>query len=327
MALLWGNMKAIAFTTAGGPDVLEVHDLPDPEPGDGEVLIRVQAAAVSPTDTMRRQGINTSKTEVPHVVGMDAAGYIEAIDENAKTDLKVGDEVMALVVPRGSHGAYAQRIAVKAESVARIPSNASLVEASTLPMNGLTARLALDTLALPAGATLAVTGSAGTLGGYVIELAKADGLTVVADAAPKDQELVASTGADIVLPRGEDYAKHIREHYPDGVDAIVDAAVQLDEIVAAAKDGATIITIRGDRGERERGVTLQDVWITEYDGEQEKLDTLRQQAQDGVLTLRVADVLRIEDGPEAHRRLEAGGVRGRIVLELGDIPEVEELGI
>lgn len=314
-------MKAIAFDTPGGPDVLTVHELPAPTPGPGEVLIRVQAAAVSPTDTMRRAGARTSDQPGPFVPGMDAAGVIEAIDDNTETDLQVGDEVMAFLVPNGSHGAYAERVTVSADSVVPIPKGASLVEASTLPMNGLTARLALDTLNLPKGAVLAVTGAAGTLGGYVIQLAKAEGLTVVADAAEDDEALVKSAGADVVLPRGEEYAQQVRSKCPDGVDGIVDAAVQVDEIVPATKDGASIITIRGDKGERERGVTLRSIWVTDYDGKQAKLDALRQQVEDGVLTLRVADVLPKENAPEAHRRMEAGGIRGRLVLEFGDLPE------
>src|SRR5699024_564163 len=159
------------------------------------------------------------------------------------------------------------------------------------PMNGLTARLALDTLNLPKGSVLAVTGAAGTLGGYVIQLAKAEGLTVVADAAQDDEALVKSAGADLVLPRGEHYADKIRSEYPDGVDGIVDAAVQVDQIVPAAKDHASVITIRGAQGE------------------------------DGVLTLRVAEVRPKENAAEAHRRMEAGGVRGRLVLEFGDLPQ------
>src|SRR5699024_2490041 len=170
---------------------------------------RVQAAAVSPTDTMRRAGGRTSDQPGPSVPGMDAAGVIEAIDDTTQTALQVGDEVRASVVPTGSHGAYAQRIGVSADSIARIPKGASLLEASALPMNGLTAQLALDTLNLPQGAVLVVTGAAGTLGGYVIQLAKAQGLTVVADAAVDDEALVKGAGADVVLPRGEDYAQQI----------------------------------------------------------------------------------------------------------------------
>lgn len=314
------SMKAIAFNTPGGPDVLEVMELPDPEVGPGEVLIRVQATAVSPTDTTRRAGARTKGREGPHVPGMDAAGVIEAIDESADTDLTVGDKVMAFVVPKGTHGGYAQRIVVPAESVVRMPKDATFAEASTLPMNGLTAQLALDTLDLPEGAKLAVTGAAGTLGGYVIQLAKHRGLTVIADASEDDDDLVQELGADIVKLRGENFAQAIREKFPNGVDGIVDAAVQVDEIVDAAKDGATIITIRGAKGERDRGVTFRPIWVTDYDRRTDKLQELRQLVEDGVLTLRVADVLPMDQAPEAHRRMEAGGVRGRIVLELGDLP-------
>jgi len=254
------------------------------------------------------------------VPGMDAAGVVEAIDEAADTDLTVGDKVMAFVVPKGTHGGYAQRIAVPADSVVRMPKDATFAEASTLSMNGLTALLALDTLDLPAGATLAVTGAAGTLGGYVVQLAKERGLTVIADASEDDDDLVEDLGADIVKLRGEGFAEAVRQKFPKGVDAVVDAAVQVDEIVPAAKDGATIITIRGTEGERERGVTLRPIWVTEYDQRKDKLEELRQHVENGVLTLRVADVLPMEQAAEAHRRMEAGGVRGRIVLELGDLP-------
>lgn len=313
-------MKAIAFNTPGDPDVLEVMELPDPEVGPGEVLIRVQTTAVSPTDTTRRAGARTKGREGPHVPGMDAAGVVEAIDEAADTDLTVGDKVMAFVVPKGTHGGYAQRIAVPADSVVRMPKDATFAEASTLSMNGLTALLALDTLDLPAGATLAVTGAAGTLGGYVVQLAKERGLTVIADASEDDDDLVEDLGADIVKLRGEGFAEAVRQKFPKGVDAVVDAAVQVDEVVPAAKDGATIITIRGAEGERERGVTLRPIWVTEYDQRKDKLEELRQHVENGVLTLRVADVLPMEQAAEAHRRMEAGGVRGRIVLELGDLP-------
>ena len=313
-------MKAVAFDTPGGPEVLKVVDLPDPEVGEGEVLIRVQTAAVSPTDTVRRAGARTKGKEGPFVPGMDVAGIIEAIDAAADTDLTVGDKVMAVVVPDGAHGAYAQRVVVPVESVARMPEGTTFAEACTLPMNGLTARLALDTLNLPEGSTLVVTGAAGILGGYVVQLAKADGLVVMADTSEADDDLVQSLGADIVKLRGEGFADEVLTEFPKGVDAVIDAAVMEDDIVPAVKDGGTVITIRGAKGERDRGVTFEPIWVSNYAKEQAKLDTLRQQVEDDVLTLRVAEVLQMDEAPEAHRKMEAGGIRGRIVLEFGDIP-------
>ncbi len=245
---------------------------------------------------------------------MDVAGVLEEVGPGTETPLRVGDAVMAIVVPRGTQGAYAEQVVVPAESVAAAPRDASHTEASTLPMNGLTARLALDTLGLPSGSVIAVTGAAGAMGGYAVQLAKADGLTVVADAATKDQELVADLGADVVLARGEGFADRVRERFPDGVDGAIDGAMLHAAVAPAVRDDGTVITIRGYDEPGERGVKFQPILVADYAREQQKLDTLRQQAEDGLVSLRVAASLPKEQAPEAHRRLEAGGVRGRLVL-------------
>lgn len=308
-------MKAIGFHTPGDTDVLEVMERPDPVPAQGEVLLRVHAAAVNPTDTASRaRPRRHGNPGDPYVLGMDAAGVVEQIGPGTQTDLQVGERVMAIVVPRGAHGAYAERIAVPAESVVPVPQGAGFAAASTLPMNGLTARLALDTLDLDAGAVVAVTGAAGAMGGYAVQLAAADGLTVVADAAPQDEELVKDLGADLVLPRGDGFARAVREHYADGVDAVIDAALLGHGIAPAVKDGGTVITLRGFDEPGERGITFQPIMVVDYAREREKLDRLRRQAEEGLLTLRVAEEFRMDQAPEAHRRLEAGGVRGRLVL-------------
>ena len=109
---------------------------------------------------------------MPHVPGMDAAGVLEQIGEGVVTDLKISDHVMAIVLPNGAHGAYAEQIVVPAESAARVPVGATDAEAASLPMNGLTARLALDLLGLAPNQTVAVSGAAGAVGGYAIQLAK-----------------------------------------------------------------------------------------------------------------------------------------------------------
>ncbi|MGC5629357.1 NADP-dependent oxidoreductase [Georgenia sp. Z1344] len=308
-------MKAIGLTTTGGPDVLEVLDLPDPAPGEGELLVRVHAAAVNPTDTTRRAGTSRRPAgDMPLVPGMDVAGILEEIGPDTQTTLKVGDRVMGIVVPSGTHGAYAEKVVLPADSVVAAPRDTSHALAASLPMNGLTARLALDTLALPRGGVVAVSGAAGAMGGYVVQLAKADGLTVVADAADKDEELVRELGADVVLPRGDDFADRVRERYPEGVDGAVDGALLDAALAPAVKDGATIVTVRGYDEKADRGVTFAPIFVGDYAQERAKLDQLRKQAESGTVTLRVAAVLSKEEAPEAHRRLEAGGVRGRIVL-------------
>ena len=313
-------MRAVGVSTWGGPEVLHVVDLPDPEAGSGEVRIRVRAAAVNPTDTQLRSGQRAERLKdvpPPHVPGMDAAGVLEQGGEGASIGLRLGERVMAVVLPLGPHGAYAERVVVPASSVARSPVGASDAEAATLPMNGLTARLALDVLALRPGQTLAVTGAAGAVGGYVVQLGTAEGLTVLADAAPADESHVRALGAETVVPRGDGFAARVRTLVPAGVDGLVDAALLGARAVDAVRDAGRVVSLRGydGGGQAHRGITFHPGYGRNYAHEREKLDQLRAQAEDGTLALRVARTFPLEQASEAHRLLEAGGVRGRLVLE------------
>ncbi len=312
-------MKAVGVIEYGGPEALRVVELPNPKVGACQVRIRVHAAAVSPTDTFVRNGARAEAQKAagppPYVPGMDAAGVLEEIGEGAETNLRVGDHVMAIVVPDGAHGAYAEQLVVPAGSVARVPSGATDVQACTLPMNGLTAQLALDVLDLQPGSTLAVTGAAGAFGGYVVQLAKAQGLFVVADASEADENLVQRLGADMVLPRGDDFPARVRERMPDGVDAAADGALLDGPLARAVHDGGTVITVRGYDEPGERGVVFRPIRVREYARASYKLDRLRQLAEQGKLSLRVAGTVPKEQAAEAHRRLEAGGLRGRMVIE------------
>ena len=311
-------MTAIGVTTYGGPEALHEIEVPAEELGGSDVRIRVTAAAVNPTDTAARSGMRDDRPAPPPpgaVPGMDAAGEVVEVGADVDTGIGVGDHVMAVVVPSGAHGAYRSDLVVPARSVTRVPKNASDGEAATLPMNGLTARFALDSLQLQPGQVLAVTGAAGAFGGYVVQLAKAEGLTVVADAAEKDRELVEELGADLVLPRGDGFVAAVREQYPEGVDALADGALLNEAALPAIKDGGRMATVRGwDGGDQDR-VTVLPVWVVKHAREWEALDRLREQVESGVLTLRVADVLPAAQAAEAHRRLEAGGVRGRLLLQ------------
>lgn len=311
-------MRAVGLMVHGGPEVLEVVDLPEVHPGPGQVRVQVRAAAVNPTDLMARNGSRAELQKAdppPYVPGMDAAGVVDAVGEGVTTGVKVGDAVMAMVVPNASHGAYREQIVLDARAVAPVPAGASFVEACTLPMNGLTARLSLDLMALSRGQSLAVTGAAGAYGGYVIQLAKTEGLTVIADASDADRDLVAGLGADIIVSRGDDVAARIREHFPDGVDGLADGAVLNDAVVPAVRDGGAFTAVRGFQGAPQRDIRFTTTFVRNYDGEFEKLDRLRVQAEAGVLTLRVAGTYPAAQASEAHRRLEAGGTRGRCVLE------------
>ncbi|MEZ5264809.1 MAG: NADP-dependent oxidoreductase [Acidimicrobiia bacterium] len=311
-------MRAVGVMRYGGPEALEVLDLPEVHAGPGEVRLRVHAAAVNPTDTYVRNGARAEQQRVdppPYVPGMDAAGVVDEVGEGVATGVAVGDRVMAIVLPKGAHGAYRESLVLPAQSVTRAPAGAGHAEAATLPMNGLTARRSLDLLGLRPGQVLAVTGAAGAYGGYLVQLAKADGLVVVADAADADRELVSALGADLVLPRGPGFADAVRRHHPDGVDALADGAVQNDEVVAAVRDGGAFTSVRAYEASPQRGITFTVTWVREYLHNHAALDRLREQAEAGVVTLRVAGTYPPEQASEAHRRLEAGGTRGRLVIE------------
>nr|WP_231567729.1 zinc-binding dehydrogenase [Sinomonas humi] len=223
---------------------------------------------------------------------------------------------MAIALPNSQHGgAYVEYLVAPDDSIARIPGNTSIEEAATIPMNGLTATQILELLDLKPGQTLAVTGAAGTLGNYVIQLAKNAGLRVIGDSAEKDRELVESLGTDYVVARGDAVAQHIREIVPEGVDGLVDTALLHEKVVPAVKDGRVFVSVRGWKGDGARGIRFEAASVRAEYLAHSKLEALREAVEQGILTPRVAAVLPADQAPEAHRRLEAGGTRGRFVLK------------
>jgi NADPH:quinone reductase-like Zn-dependent oxidoreductase len=310
------TMRAVGISTFGGPDVLHIVDLPVPEPGNGEVRIKVAAATVNPSDTAMRAGVFGPPPQgdgPPYVAGWELAGVVDAAGPGASWS--AGERVFGIVLPYlAGRGAQAEYVVVPAGSVARVPDGVSLAAAATLPMNGLTARLALDKLALRPGQTLAVTGAAGAVGGYVMELAASEGLRVIGDASPADASLVKSLGANVVVQRGPGLAAAIRRAEPSGVDAVVDAALIGPPVLPAVRDGGQLIAVRPFAGESERSITVTLILVSDYLHEQVKLAELARLVTEGKLTLRVAREIPAADAAQAHRQLEAGGTRGRLVL-------------
>jgi NADPH:quinone reductase len=314
------EMRAVGFTEFGDASVLKIVTLPIPEPGPGQVRVKVAAATVNAADIgIRLGGVIAMPDAVgpPYVLGMDLAGVIDAVGQGV-TGWAAGDRVMAAVSALGpGGGAQAEYRLVDIDQLARVPNGISLEAAATLPMNGMTVRLALDMLGLPPGAVLAVTGSAGAVGGYAIQLGVHDGLTVVADAAPADEALVRELGATHVVPRGDGFASAVRALYPSGVDALIDAALVGPPALAAVRDGGQLITVRDFPGESERDIMISRVNVSAHlhdEGAGALVAELADLAAQRVLTLRVAELMPAERVAEAHRKFEAGGVRGRLIL-------------
>ncbi len=306
-------MRAVTFSRFGGPEVLEVSELPEPLPGPGEVRIRVAAATVNPTDISFRVGRQQTTAQLtqmgvlpPYIPGMELAGVVDAVGDG--TDWHPGDRVMAIVNPRRPGGG------AQAEVVVRVPEGTSLEAAATLPMNGLTVRLALDRLALQPGQTLGVTGAAGAVGGYAVELGVSDGLRVIAVAGPQDEALVKRLGAQTVVPRGDAAVRGLHDAAPGGVDGLIDAAVLDAAVLPAIRDGGKLATVRGFAGPSERAITIEPVRVASYLHNHEALDRLAHLVANGRLTLRVAEVFPPERAADAQRKMNAGGIRGRLVI-------------
>ncbi len=175
------------------PDVLEVRDVEVRPAGENEVRIAVQAAAVNPTDIATRSGLVAAAYQdfdPPYIAGMDAAGVIESVGPGASSDrFTVGDEVMAIVMPRRPEGgAHSELIVVPEAAVVHKPSALTMEQAAMLPMNGLTALEALATLDLKPGSTLAITGGSGYLAAFVMTLARRRGIRVIADGRPRGRD-------------------------------------------------------------------------------------------------------------------------------------------
>jgi NADPH:quinone reductase len=309
-------LRAVVITEPGDVDVLAIADVEPREPGEGEVRIAVKAAAVNPTDIGFRQrgGGDLPKPWIP---GMDAAGVVESVGAGVDR-LAVGQEVMAATAPRRpGGGAQQELLVVPAASVMPIPDGASLAEAATLPMNGLTAERGLDMLGLSDGQTLAVAGGAGLLGSYVIVLATERGLRVIADAKPQDEELVRSFGADVIVPRSDSFGDAVRAVAPDGVDGVYDTALIYRDAFPAIRDGGGVVFVRGWDGNEveDRGIRVHPVMVNQVLERTDWLDELRLLASQGRIKLRVARELPADQVAEAHRLTDAGGLRGRAVIE------------
>jgi NADPH:quinone reductase len=223
---------------------------------------------------------------------------------------------MAAVTPRRPDGgAQAELLVAPADSVVGVPDRASLQEAATLPMNGLTALLALELLGLRPGQWLVVTGGAGLLASYTIAIAAERGLRVVADAKPEDEALVNAFGATVVLPRGEGFPSAVRDLVPAGVDGLVDTAVLGRTVLPALRDHGGMAVVRGwDGSPADRGITIHSVAVRTVLERGEWLELLRRLASEGVLKLRVAREYPPERAADAQRVMEAGGLRGRAVI-------------
>ncbi|MGW1782676.1 zinc-binding dehydrogenase [Streptomyces sp. NPDC002143] len=294
-------MRAAVVTSFGGPEAVQIVEVETPEPGAGEVRIKVAAAALNPVDAGVRVGAFGGAGRRLGL-GWDIAGTVDAVGAGA--DRQVGEEVVALHYGMGAElGSHAEYIVVPAAAVAKAPTSVDTVHAATLPLNALAAAQALDLLSLDPGQSLVVTGAAGAVGGFAVRLAAHRGVAVTGVARPADEEFVRSRGA-AHFSTGEIAA--------GGTDAVLDAAQLGERALAWVRDGGAFAgMIPGAQPASVRGVRTAAVEVA-ADGA--RLAELVRLVDDGVLTLRVAETFALADAAKAHARLAEGGIRGRLVL-------------
>jgi NADPH:quinone reductase-like Zn-dependent oxidoreductase len=241
-------------------------------------------------------------------LGWDVAGTVDATGPG--TQLQVGDQVIGVAdLLAQTLKTHAEYVVLNADAVARAPQGVELDHAATLGLNGLTALQAVKALKAQ---TVLVTGAAGGVGGYAVELAKHLGKTVIASAGAGDEDLVRRLGADHFVDRNEDLATAVRRHAPAGVDGVVDAAVVGIAAQEAVRNGGHHVHPQGGpRPPHLRGITVEQLFVN---ANTEDLEELVGVVEAGAISTRVAETYRLEDATIAYKRLAAGGVRGRLVL-------------
>ena len=297
-------VKAVRFSRFGGPEVLEIVDLPEPHPGPGEVRIAVRAAGVNPSDWKKRQGLMDQ--ELPQTMGHEAAGVVDELGEGV-TDVAVGDRVF------GSSAAGAAQAELAVLSFyAPLPPSLDFPGAAALPAAVETATRALDQLGAGSGSTLLINGASGSVGSAAVQLAVARGARVIGTASPANHDYLRSLGAEPVA-YGKGLTKRVRALAPSGVDVALDVAGSgvLPELIELAGAPEHVVTLADFVGAREHGVRFSsgDAGRAVY-----ALGEIGGLIESGRFSLPVAQTFPLADVAGAHRVGEQGRVRGKLVL-------------
>ena len=291
-----------AFT---GLDGLDLSEVPDPSPGDGEVLVYVRSASLGPWDLGAAAGAFAGaggSSDFPQVQGWDFAG--ETAD---------GRRVAGFVAqPWMRVGAFAEQISVPGGILAELPDALDFAEASALPVCGTTARLLLDTAAVVDGDLVLVSGAAGMVGGFALQLATARGARVIAAVRDSDAEEARRLGAEAVVSTEDGLEAQVRERRGDGVDVCLDTVGLGDIALACVRDGGKFVTsVPTAVPGATRGIDPETVQVQP---DADATAELAGRAAAGKLTVRVAQTLPFERFRDAYARLERGGLRGKVVL-------------
>ncbi|MGH4031231.1 NADP-dependent oxidoreductase [Actinomycetota bacterium Odt1-20B] len=297
-------MKAARFSRFGGPEVLEIVELPDPHPGPGQVRIAVRAAGLNPSDWKKREGLMDE--QLPQTLGYEAAGVVDELGEGV-TDVAVGDRVFGFCAQEGAQA----ELAVLAH-YAPVPPSLDFAGAAALPAAIETSMRALDQLGVESGSTLLVNGASGSVGSAAVQFAVVRGARVIGTASSANHDYLRSLGAEPVA-YGEGMAERVRALAPDGVGLALDVAGSgvLPELIDLAGGPEHVITVADFAGAQQYGVRFSrgDAGRAVH-----VLGEIGALIEAGRFSLPVAQTFPLSEVAEAHRAGENGHVRGKLVL-------------
>lgn len=312
-------MKAAQINEYGSSEVIQVStDVPVPEPGEGQVLVAVQAAGVNPFDIIVRRGDARGMAELnfPATLGGDFAGVVSELGDAAQ-GFAVGDEVYGQAGALSGQGSFAELVPVNSTSVALKPKNADFVMAAAAPLVGVSAYQALvEGLDVQAGQKILIHGGAGGIGSVAIQLAKHMGAYVAATAAKDDLDFVKGLGADEPIDyESQDFSALLKDY-----DAVYDTVggETYTKSFDVLKPGGKIVSMKEQANEalaEEKGVQAA-YQFTQVNTE--RLSKLAELIDSGVIKIHVDKVFSLEEAGEAMAYLEAGSHRGKVVLQVKD---------
>jgi NADPH:quinone reductase-like Zn-dependent oxidoreductase len=305
-------VRAVFLESFGGPDVLQVGELPDPPVGPDSVLVRVRAAALNPVDYLIREGHlrGAYPWAFPLVPGWDVAGVVEQVGPSV-TEFGPGDEVVAYA--RKDHvqfGTYAELVVLSPRHLARKPASMTFEQAAGLPLAGLTASQTLDAVRIHEDDVVLVHNASGGVGSYAVQIAASRGARVIGTAGERNHDYLRSLGAEPVS-YGEGLAERVAGLAPGGVDAVVDfvGGEALERSPAMVRDVARLVSVVDAATVLRLGGRY--VFVRP---DAAMLGALADLADAGRLRAEVAGTFPLEEAAEAQRLLAEGHVRGKLVL-------------
>jgi NADPH:quinone reductase-like Zn-dependent oxidoreductase len=303
-------MKAITYSTYGGPEVLTLSEVEDPKVGPGEILVSVRAAGVNPVDwKVMSGGLDPLiTTAFPVIPGWDVAGVVEAVGLDTP-EFSVGDEVMAYARKDWIQaGSFAEKMTVPVRAAARKPASLSFEQAAALPLAGLTAYQSLHRLGLKSGQTVLVHGANGGVGSFAVQIAAAAGARVIGTASPRNHERIRDLGGEPVA-YGDGLGERIRALAPDGVDLVADyVGGVLEQTLAVLVEGGRHGSI-ADGTVADAGGTY--LWVRPDAAD---LTALGELAESGALRIDVERAHPLAEAADAFRANMEGHTTGKIVL-------------